>query len=154
MKKIFVLLFLIKFFPLAYGCASESVKREMVSQLYADQGMRDFVCATDTACSIDDFYKDLDFQDYMQRYKGGSVDVCVIESKYKAVNFYTAIFAGVKTKMKIQLISFGTGVVVKKDGNGIPILIEGESHDRNNPGEYLTNIYLWNGDNFIYQKNK
>ncbi|WP_148669145.1 hypothetical protein [Burkholderia pyrrocinia] len=151
MKKVFVFAALLLFSGLVRACGSDAQRESMAKRLYEDADMQKFVCGSDS-CSMQDFERGLQFHQYDESFIGRVLSVCLVEPVFSAANSYTGVFVKRLDEFEFQFISYGTGVKVGVNKNGVPEALEYSVSDPGNL-DYSINQYLWNGMVFIFIKN-
>ncbi|WP_211611864.1 hypothetical protein [Paraburkholderia haematera] len=148
MRRLLIVLALTVCVP-AQACGSFSLKHRLASKLFSDTDMRLFVCGSDK-CSTDKFYHGLKFRAYSESFRGGPLNICLVDPIKIARNSYTGVFAGLRGNLHFQLISFGTGVEVGHDVGGVPVLTEHDAYDPST-GHQSGAVYVWNGAGFVFE---
>jgi hypothetical protein len=123
----------------------------MAQQLFADKDFVRFSCA-DHDCKEQVFRGRLEFKKYRIDSKP-ALDVCIVESKLKGVNYYSGVFAKYNDRYLFQFTSLTSGITLGRDANGVPTLSEAERGDSSGQRVELTS-YRWNGLYFTYIKSE
>jgi hypothetical protein len=151
MKKVLIFFVQFIFSGLVFACGTDVQRERMAEKLYADTDMQKFVCASDS-CSKQEFEGALHFNHYERSFRGKKLQVCLVEPTLSAANSYTGIFVAQGGDFEFQFISYGTGVKVRVNKAGVPMIIEYSVSDPDNP-DYSINQYVWNGSAFIFSRN-
>jgi hypothetical protein len=99
------------------SCDSNLQKQEMANQLFSDDDMRAFVCASDT-CTKEKFLSGITFHKFEVSAHGLPVEICLVEPLLSATNSYTGVFAEYRGDWDFQFISYGAGIKVTKSNAG------------------------------------
>ncbi|WP_431825008.1 hypothetical protein [Burkholderia sp. F1] len=148
MKKVFIFYVLLLFSGVACACGSDAQRESMAKRLYADIGMRKFVCGRDS-CSMQDFEEGLQFNQYDESFRGRDLLVCLVESILNSANSYAGVFVEKASEFEFKFISYGTGVKAGVGKNGALMILEYSVSDHGNC-DYSMNKYLWNGVDFVF----
>lgn len=138
-------------FSVTYGCGGDSDKGRMVRQLFTDKDFVRFSCAEHN-CKEQVFRSRVEFKKYGIDNKP-ALDVCIVESKLKGVNYYSGVFAKYSDRYLFQFTSLTSGITLGRDANGVPTLTEAERGDSSGQQVEITS-YRWNGRYFTYVKSE
>jgi hypothetical protein len=122
----------------------------MANQLFSDDDMRAFVCASDT-CTKEKFLSGITFHKFEVSAHGLPVEICLVEPLLSATNSYTGVFAEYRGDWDFQFISYGAGIKVTKSNAGLPMLQEYGVIDSEDSNSTVT-FYIWDGAKFVFIK--
>lgn len=135
----------------SYGCGSDLDMDRMAHQLFANKDFVRFSCP-EHDCKEQVFRGRVEFKTYRIDSKP-ALDVCIVESKLKGVNYYSGVFAKYNNRYLFQFTSLASGITLGRDANGVPTLSQAERGDSSGRQVELT-LYRWNGRYFTYVKSE